>query len=163
MKIFLTTLALFVTAFVLHVIIWRIRLPRHQLRALMLVFGSIILLWVPVSVLATISEPDVLHVVLFYVVSSLCYFIIYTTIEADSPTLSLMQYIAVHEPQGIPADQVKQFLTRRPFVKARLSALIHSGEIREQNGCYKISGNPSLFFRLILEFRKLYGPISRGG
>jgi hypothetical protein len=163
MKIFLATVALFLTAFLLHVVIWKIRLPRHQMRALMLVFGLVILLWAPVAALAAVSMPGFLHVGLFYVVCSLCYFIIYTTIEADSPTLSLMRFIARHESQGISTDLVKQFLARRPFVKARLTTLVQSGGIREQDGRYVISGSPSLFFRLILGFRKLYGPISRGG
>ena len=132
------------------------------MRALAIIFTSIMILWVAISGLWKIDIITLLHVCLYYSSSCLCYIIAYSAIEADSPTLSLIQFITKH-PKGLPEDEISRFLANRPFVQARLFALIQSGLIRKQGDSYIVAGRPSLFFRLILSFRKLYGPISKGG
>jgi hypothetical protein len=160
MTVFLTTAALFFSAMIIHVLIWKVRLPLHQLRALMILFFLVLAAWIPFAGLAL---PGLLHVGLFYISLSLCYVITYSAIEADSPTLSLMLFMHEHNAEGVTETGLQQFLESRPFVRKRLSALIHDGLIVEREGNYFVSGNPSSFFRVILDFRKIYGPISRGG
>jgi hypothetical protein len=71
--------------------------------------------------------------------------------------------LAEKKDAGLPADEIGDFLSQRPFVKARLATLVHSGLVRKEGDRYLINGQPSLPFRIILGFRKLYGPISKGG
>lgn len=163
MKIFLITLGLFVFSFAAHVIIWRIRLPRHQLKALLLIFAAGLALWVLFFAGRSAGPAEVLHVALFYGSISLCYVITYSAIEADSPTLSLIRFLADAKAQGRSMDEIRRFMALRPFVRARLSALARSGLIREEGSRYVAVGQPPLSFRIILGFRRLYGPISKGG
>jgi hypothetical protein len=74
-----------------------------------------------------------------------------------------MNLLAEKKDEGLPLDEIDEFVLQRPFVKARLAALTHSGLIRKENDIYILSGRPSLAFRIILGFRKLYGPITKGG
>ena len=163
MKIFLTSVGLFLVAFVVHLVIWRIKPPRGHIKTLLLIFGGIFCAWLLVSIARSWKLAEILHVLLFYWSMSLCYIITYTAIEADSPTLSLIRFLADARAEGRSKDAVAQFMALRPFVRARLAALARSGVIREEGSRYVATGAQPLFFRIVHEFRKLYGPISKGG
>ena len=163
MPIFLTTAALFITAMVVHLLIWRVRLPKQQIRALLIIFTILFLFWLGYSLVNRTPLLFLLCVSLYYWSVSLCYTITYTAIEADSPTLSLMRFMAGGGSAGRSIEDITGFMTARPFMGARLAALAKSGLIREQEGRYVIAGNQPFAFRLILGFRKLYGSIPKGG
>ena len=163
MTVFLTTGALFLIALIFHLILWRVRLPKNHIRTLLILFSLVFGLWLLASMTGDLSMGEHLQIALYYAAVSLCYVITYSAIEGDSPTLSLMLHLFHHGVEGIRVEEVVTFLAQRPFVKARIAALETSGLVREQNGNYVIAGKPSLFFRIILGYRKLYGPVSKGG
>lgn len=166
MQILLTTSVLLAVAWVLHILLWKIRLPRHQIPSLLLISSAVLAAWIMLDrsgLLSKVSALEACQTVLLYGASSLCYVITYSAVEGDSPTLSLTRLLADRKNAGLPQEDVEGFLAARPFVKARLAALIHSGLIREEAGKFCIAGRPSLSFRLILAYRKLYGSVSRGG
>lgn len=163
MQPFLLTAATFAAALIVHLILWRVRMPRHHTSALLIIFALVFLLAIPVLLLVPLAWPDRLRITLLYVAASLCYVITYSAIEGDSPTLSLMRLLDHQGEKGLPLSEVDCFLAARPFVKARLAALILSGHVREESGHYRLAGPPSLPFQVILGFRKLYGPIAKGG
>ena len=163
MQIFLTTCALFVVSLLGQIVLWKIRLPDQQIRALLIIFAVVFGLWLVGAIVFSVALLEVLHVGLFYVSISLCYVITYSAIEADSPTLSLIHLLGRKRTQGCSGDEIARFLTQHSFVRARLAALVHSGLIRKQNGGYVIAGKYSLAFRVILGFRKVYGSIPKGG
>jgi hypothetical protein len=163
MLILLNSVGLFAIALIAHLLIWKLGLPRHHIKALLFVFATFLLVWLPLTFLFAIPVSSVLHIALFYGTMSLCYIITYSAIEADSPTLSLMRFVAERRREGRTAAEVSHFLAQRPFVKARLFALQNSGLIREENGRYFVAGKGSLGFRFILTYRKLYGPLPGSG
>ncbi len=163
MLIFLTTCLLFSVAVAIQIILWKVRLPKRQMRTLLLILGAVFLVWFIVA--AALAEPllELLHVALFYASVSLAYTVTYSAIEADSPTLSLMRFLAGGPREGAPEEEIAAFFAKRPFVRARLVALERSGLIGERDGRYVLAGKPSLAFRLILGYRKIYGSIPKGG
>lgn len=163
MQLFLATAALVVAALIAHLFVWRVRMPQHHTRALLIIFALILCGAIPFLLGLPFGWPDRLRIVLLYLGASLCYVITYSAIEGDSPTLSLMRLLEQKGEAGISATEVNKFLLKRPFVKARLTALILSGHIREEAGRYRLAGPLSLPFQIILGFRKLYGPIAKGG
>lgn len=163
MRVFLLSCVLLAAAWLVHFLLWRIRLPRHHIPVLLLVFAGVLGGWLAAAIFLARPFLEIVQVTMFYVPMALCYVITYSAIEGDSPTLSLMRALSQKGTAGMNAAEVENFLTQRPFVAARLAALLHSGLVREEGGHYVLRGMPSLFFRLILAFRKLYGPISRGG
>lgn len=163
MRILITTASLFSAAWFVHLVIWRTWLPRRQIQTLLLIFAAVFIGWLAVSDPLALPLVGALQIALLYFSASFCYVITYSAIEGDSPTLSLMRLLAEKKDEGLPADEVADFLSRRPFIQARLTALIHSKLVREENTRFRIAGQPSLPFRVVLGFRKLYGPISKGG
>lgn len=163
MQSFLITCALFAVSLLAHIIIWRVRCPDRQIRALLIIFAVVFGLWLAAGLMFSVAIVDVLHVALFYASLGLCYVITYTAIEADSPTLGLIHFLAEAKTRGRSMDEIRRFMALRPFVRARLAALARSGLIREEGSRYVAVGQPPLSFRVILGFRRLYGPISKGG
>ena len=163
MAIFLTTLALFLTALGLHLLIWKVRLPKHHTRSLLILFVIVLGGWLALWPFHMMELSAALHVCLFYTALSFYYVITYSAIEGDSPTLSLIRHLNVRGGRGLSSRELHEFLEQRPFIKARIAALMHDGLLREENGRYFVAGRGSLFFRLILMFRRLYGSIERGG
>jgi hypothetical protein len=163
MSVFVPGCFLVCTSLALHVAVWKIRLPRRHIISLLIIFAIILCLWLLYALVEGVRLPILLHVALFQISAGLSYAIAYSAIEADSPTLSLMNFLAQGERDGVPAAEVFNFLSQRPFAKARLAALLASGLIRVQDDRYILAGNGSLAFRFVLGYRRLYGPVSKGG
>jgi hypothetical protein len=163
MGIFLSGVGLFVLALAAHVILWKVRLPKHHTPTLLGIFSMVLLMCFPLALFQGFPLLEILHASLLFVSLSLCYVITYSAIEGDSPTLSLMRFVAEKPTQGRTLQEIDSFFTARPFIRARISALLHSSLVREENGRYLIHGSPSLPFRLILGFRRIYGEIPKGG
>jgi hypothetical protein len=163
MSVFLPAFFLVAASLAIHVVVWKIRLPRRQIISVLIIFAIVLCFWLVYALIQGVALPTLLHVALFQVSAGLSYAITYSAIEADSPTLSLMNFLAEGGPAGVPAAEVFGFLSQRPFAKARLAALLASGLIRLQNDRYILAGNGSLAFRVVLGYRRLYGPVSKGG
>lgn len=164
MSVFVVTLVLFVAALALHLVLWRVRLPKYHTRTLLLLFASVLLVWlVTATITRQLGWPELFHVCMYYTSLALCYVITYSALEADSPTLSLIRHLHATGARGLSEDEVRSFLATRPFVKARLNALLHDGLVAERDGRFFVVSNGSPFFRVILGFRRLYGAIEQGG
>ena len=163
MLILLTTCKLLAAFFFIHLVLWRIRLPKRQFLSLLIIFGTVFILGIVAAAVSSSTFLNVLHIALFYIATCLCYMVLYSAIYQDSPTLSLMRFISENQADGRSAAEVVSFLAQRPFVKGRLAELVDSRLVREENGKYVISGKGSLGFRFILAYRELYGPITKGG
>jgi hypothetical protein len=163
MTVFLTTLMLFLIALALHLVVWKARLPKYHTRALLFLFALVLLLWLATVAIPLMSWPKLLHTCLFYTSLSLSYVVTYSALEADSPTLSLIRHLHKAGADGISAEEVRLFLEARPFIKARLNALMHDGLVAEKECRYFVASKGSPFFRVILRFRRLYGTIEEGG
>jgi hypothetical protein len=146
-----------------HLVIWKIRLPKNQTVGLLNIFFAMFCLGVGAALMRGFGIWEAGHMALFFGSMSLCYVITYSAVEGDSPTLSLMRFLAQKGKAGGTQAEIDSFFAERPFIRSRLVALLQSALIKEENGRYVIAGKPSLPFRLILAFRKVYGTIPKGG
>ena len=164
------TLAAFFTllvAWLLHLALWRVRLPKAQLKTLLIIFC---LVWVPVVVALRLNEAElsgvlwILYFSLLYWSAALCYVITYSAMEGDSPTLSLTRHLHRRGDEGVSHEEIEEFFRQRPFVGARVKALITDNIFIEEQGGYRLSPGRYLFFRVILGYRRIvFGPIKSGG
>jgi hypothetical protein len=170
-SLFLAAGALFI-AWIVHLAIWRWRLPKAQLKALLVIFA---LVWVvaalsiPAGVanagsLAPGSLVSFLYFCLIYWSAALCYVITYSAMEGDSPTLSLTRHLHAKGAEGVSHEEIEEFFRQRPFVGARVKALVTDNIFIEESGGYRLASGSYLFFRLILGYRRVvFGPIKSGG
>ena len=159
-------------AFCAHLLLWRLRVPKSQLKALLIIF---FLVWVIVSVLLLAGAIGAmtahgfyfvgfLYFCLIYWSAALCYVITYSAMEGDSPTLSLTRHLHRRGDEGVSHEEIEEFFRQRPFVGARVKALITDNIFIEEQGGYRLSPGRYLFFRVILGYRRIvFGPIKSGG
>ncbi len=171
MVVFFTSALLVGILFLVHLVWWRVALPRRQRPALMVLFlvGGVVL--APASAflcakagLEPLSWIQWLNVVLALVAFTLAYVVTYSALEADSPTLSLVRHIASSGAEGVREEELRIFMASRPFVGARLTALVEEGMIHERAGRIHLADHPYTLFRLVLFHReKVLGLIHHGG
>jgi len=159
--------ALLAAALSIHVVLWRVRLPKSQLKTLLLIFLGVWLLAVSLWGLGhlwSVSFLGLLYFSLFYWSAALCYVITYSAMEGDSPTLSLTRHLHRKGIEGISHEEVEEFFRQRPFVGARVKALVTDNIFIEESGGYRLASGKYLFFRLILGYRRVvFGPVKAGG
>ncbi len=164
MLLFGTGCVLFGVAFTIHFLLWRIRLPKAQFKGLLVIFALVFCAWAAMAAVTRhYALLDFIHIASFYASCGVCYVVLYSAFNLDSPTLSLVRFIAEKGSDGRGIDEAGTFLAKRPFVQGRLGQLMEAGLISEQDGRYRVKGRGSPGFRFILGYRKLYGAIPKGG
>ena len=105
---------LFLAALLLHWIVWRIRIPRRQSAALLVILlgclpaGLAAVLFVPaLQVFGPLGFWVVLHVSTFHVALSLAYIVAYSAIEGRSPSMALLVYVADARGQGRTREELE--------------------------------------------------------
>ena len=170
-SLFLAAGALFL-AWIVHLAIWRWRLPRAQLKALLVIFAvvwalaalSVLTGFVGAWSFAAGWFVGFLYFCLIYWSAAFCYVITYSAMEGDSPTLSLTRHLHRSGDKGIPHEEIEEFFRQRPFVGARVKALVADNVFIEEQGGYRLSPGSYVFFRVILLYRRVvFGPIKSGG
>lgn len=174
MNVLFVTLAVWVVAFVVHLVWWRVWLPKHQLITLLALFGVFFL----AATLAAVLFPSWLELGadggwvllgwayfgLLYWALAFCYVITYSAMEGDSPTLSLARELALRADGGMSREEIAEFFALRPFIGARIGALVKDGVLVPEEGGYRLAPGNYHFFRLILGYRRIaFGKIKDGG
>ena len=168
---FLAAGALFI-AWIVHLAIWRWRLPKAQLKALLVIFAVV---WAIAALLVVTGIVgfgsfaagwfvSFLYFCLIYWSAAFCYVITYSAMEGDSPTLSLTRHLHRRGEEGISHEEIEDFFRQRPFVGARVKALVTDNIFVEEEDGYRLSPGSYVFFRVILGYRRVvFGPIKSGG
>jgi hypothetical protein len=165
MKILAASVIVFAAAFVVHLLVWRVALPRRQTRALGAIFAAV---WIAaLAASAWFFLPDVFSVCyasLLYWSAAAAYIVTYSAMEGDSPTLSLVRHLDRAGPGGITHAELEMFFAQRPFAAARLRALVEDGILSAGEGGYRLRGQRPFLFCLVLGFRRaVLGRAARGG
>jgi len=156
-------LTLFLFFFGTHIAAWRVRFPLRPILMLVIIASVVAIVWLAAAFFTSLDFFTTLRITILYIAMVCAYFQTYPAIGGDSPTISLIAFLGEKQAEGIGKEELEHFLEKNPFVQARLDTLLNSNLVREIDGKYKIIGKGSVAFRLILSFRKLYGPISQGG
>ena len=163
----ITSVLAFILGWLIHFGIWRVWLPRTQLKSLLLIFMSV---W-PVGIIFLAiggSQDGVLLQLLYfsalYWSAALSYVITYSAMEGDSPTLSLTRHLYRRGESGLSHEEIEEFFLQRPFVNARVRALVADKIIIEDKMGYRLLKRSNLFFRIILSYRQIvFGAVKAGG
>lgn len=172
MSLLILTGTAWLSAFVLHLTLWRWRLPKSQLKALLVIF-TVIWAVVAVSLLAGFVGGGAfkagwlvgfLYFCLAYWSAVLCYVITYSAVEGDSPTLSLTRHLHRLGEKGVSSQEIEEFFRQRPFIGARVRALVSDRILIEESGGYRLRSGKYLFFHTILLYRRMVlGAVGSGG
>jgi hypothetical protein len=159
----------FFLAFLAHLAVWRIRLPKRQTKTLLLLMFSVLcamtaLLKAGGAGLAAlcgwsvpVTAGDYLHLTLFDISLILSYVITYSALEADSPSLIIAMTVAGAGVEGITEDDFSDFVNADRLLKPRIRDLVLDKMVYLDNGRYRLTFKGRLFARLFIAHRKLLG------
>ena len=114
-------LALFCSAFLFHLIVWRVHKPKRQTKILLLLFsctfivGTLALcgissLAASFSLFPLTNVIEYFHLLLFFTTLTLGYVVTYSAIEADSPSLIMVSIIANEGSGGVDEKKFTRLL-----------------------------------------------------
>jgi hypothetical protein len=145
MKIAALAAALFACAFLAHWLVWRLRVPRRPILALLLIFLGAL----PIGLAATDLGPPAwprpegfwqhLHIALFHVAMSLAYIVTYSALEESSPSLTLVAFVFAAGTRGRSREELYGLISDDAVVGSRFRALIRGGLIADEGGVYRLT------------------------
>jgi hypothetical protein len=165
---------LFAVAFVLHLILWRISLPERQTKALVNIFYGTFLIWCLVSwgFLRWDSEwaqyfpfylSEYAHIFLYYCTTVFVYIGGYSLLEADSPSLLIIDRIHTAGPEGMDKDSLYASLGDDVLVVPRVNDLLRDEMAVLENGRYKITPKGTFMICILLLHRRIMKAEHKGG
>jgi len=136
------SLALSATALGLHILLWRISLPKRQTRALLLIFLAVLVVGLGgamMGLLPRLTLIEELHVAIFQVAAALAYACLYSAIEGDSPSVAIVRFTAAAGEQGRRRDAYKAIVNDDLLIGSRFRAMIRDGLVEERPDGYRLT------------------------
>lgn len=153
-------------AFVVHLIIWKIRLPRKQTQSLLLIFFGV--LCVTLALLPNLAElipftglklpvpiTTYLHITLFMTSVTLAYITTYSAVEVDSPSLLMVQAIERAGEAGLSIEELRATMNNALLVEPRIRDLIHDGMAQLDGDLYRLTAKGAIMARMFTVQRRL--------
>jgi hypothetical protein len=126
-------------AFFIHVVLWRVRVPRGEWRALVLVFTVIAVLAFSAVLISPrvarfgMSTPRLILAGLLFGGFGIVYLILFSALESDSPTLTMLQLVWQQRRSGITEGELADRSAERAYAQMRLQQMLRDG-LAEQVG-----------------------------
>lgn len=152
MSVLLWGPGLFLCAFVVHLGVWRVRVPARQRRALVVLFAGV---FAGAAVLGALADnaggaagrsawlPAGPWGLIFSAVcfASLAagYIALHIGLEVDSPTLTLVKWIDTGGAHGVTESELEVAVRMERFVRSRVTRLADDGQVVEECGRYRIA------------------------
>jgi hypothetical protein len=175
MRVLLWSGVLSSCAWLLHFVIWKLRLPQRHTRAILLIFfgvtgGGLFGLWILQAWQPAVAKgflpvtcPEYLHILLFSTAVTLAYIITYSALEADSPSLVMILTIARAGQAGLPQAQLYQQLTDERLILPRLQDLVRDELVTLQGEKYRLTPKGRRFVWIFRTYRQLLALAAKGG
>lgn len=177
MKILFLGSLLFILFFLIHLVVWRIRVPEKQTKTLIYIFiftliigfliSKIISLFI-VSFIITgvdilhVTSMEVLHILVFVISLFMAYLITYSAIEADSPSFLMIMVISRAGGSGLNKKMLLEMMTDEVLVIPRIKDLLRDGLIYLEEEKHKITHKGLLLVQIFIFYRRLLN-LGKGG
>ena len=166
-------LGIFLFAVILHIIIWRMRVPRRGISALLRIFCGVFFIAVILMLALSAVSPqfrsvtpagfiEYLRLWLFFTSLALAYTITYSAIEADSPSVMMVAMIAASGREGLSESEFGRMTTDEVLIKPRIDDLLKDGLVYANGNRYILTRSGDLFVYPFIFYRRLLN-LPKGG
>lgn len=129
---------LLLSSFVMHLLWWRLHVPKHSTQVLLVIFTLLpIVFWSStistMNIWSTFTNYDYLRLILLYMSCSLVYISLYSALEHQSPTLTIIDYIRQQGDEGCSDDGLENFLKPDGEIQRRFLAMDQVGWIKKDD------------------------------
>jgi hypothetical protein len=148
MTVLIGEVVLVLATLLVHVVVWRLRLPQQPIQTLVLLFaGASTVPWVayyawPPGVFSNIAAVQVTAGTFLI---GLCYAVLYSAIEADSPSLMMIGFIETAAGAGRTPEELGGLIQEEAVLLPRLGELAAAGFVEEIAGQLRPTGRGRLF------------------
>jgi hypothetical protein len=159
MEVLVTGICLLGAAFLVHLVVWRIRLPQNHTVALLRIFAL-----TPMAAYLLAKPPvtwDILHAALFYGSCALVYVILYSSVEEESPTLTILTYMNA-APKGCVKEELEGLFADKHVLEGRVAAMVHSGLLAHNESGYTLTKKGYSLATLFAYAARVFG-LKQGG
>jgi len=166
MIVFAWSLILFCISIIIHLIIWKIKLPKKHRATLLKIFSFILLLWYILIFLPVFRNPpsifflsivQIAHISLFHIAITLAYVAAYVSIEADSPSLRITNCIFKKDKSGIGRDELFVLANMDKFFPSRISSMVLDKMVSLKNGKYRVANKGNFLVKIVIYYRNIMG------
>lgn len=142
----------FFVALLIHLMVWRICLPKKN-RALIL--ANVFFWTLVLGLVAVRGIPGYLDYIVLYCCLAAAYIVSYPAMEADSPSLMIVRDIAGAGKSGLNKSELYKTMTDEILVVARIKDLLADDLIRVDSGKYVLTSKGRFLAGIFVRFRKL--------
>lgn len=142
----------FFTALLIHLMVWRICLPKKN-RALIL--ANIFFWTLVLGAMILRGIPGYLDYVVLYFCLAAAYIVSYPAMEADSPSLVIVRDIARTGRSGLDKSELYRTMSDEILVVARIEDLLADDLIRMDSGKYLLTAKGRFLAGIFVRFRRL--------
>lgn len=159
MKVLFYASLTFLIALFVHLLIWKLAMPKKN-RPVVLVN---IFFWVLVLAVLTMKDfSQCLDYIVLYCSLAVAYVLSYPAMEADSPSLAIINIIAKASKAGLAKAELYKIMTDETLVVARINDLLGDGLIFIESKQYFLTSKGLFLARVFGGFRKLLN-LPKGG
>ncbi len=163
MTIFLVFSGLLIVAWVLHVIVWRLRPPRNHTIGLLRLFVLVLAAGLVGSRVALdMGWMQLAHGGLLYVATMLAYIAFYCAIEEDSPSLRIIEALNAEDGTSVSHADLRLLISHDGFVGTRINLMRDTGLLVERDGYLNLTDKGRRFVALFDLPARILG-IAKGG
>lgn len=150
-------------AFVLHLVWWRIALPRRQTAMLLAVFFGVLGAWLAVSHFlpgrwfTAADRWQAIHVAIVHTACALAYIVAYSALEHRSPSMTLLVAVADSGAAGCSPEELRGLLAGASPVEVRLDAMVHEGMVTRDGDGYRLAPKGLAWATVLSNWRRLLG------
>jgi hypothetical protein len=161
MIVLISGLALFFIAYFIHATVWRIRPPRHEWRTLIFIFSGVTATALAVVPYGSETQrlgltlPRFVLTLFLFGGLSIVYLILFSALQADSPTLTMIRVIRHHRTDGITTAELSANFASRSYPRERLDRMIEDGLVQSVDGRLRIAPQGKRFASVVLSYREL--------
>jgi hypothetical protein len=164
MNILLCGVLSLLAAFIIHVFIWKFRLPRHHTNALLWIFALTYLCSIIIFVIFSVlhSYYELIQFSLLFISLALVYISNYSAIEVDSPSLAIVLHIAQAGSKGLPKKEIYDITTDDLLVKPRINDLVNDRMVFLHKDKYKLTHKGAFVAKIFVVSRNLLNAVKGG-
>lgn len=156
MKILFCGMSIFCVALFLHIGIWKICVPRNQVKIISLIFlGTLMVSGIFLSTIAHFSIPEVLRTGIFFISLAFAYIATYPAIEADSPTLVMAVNIAGAGKMGLSKEKLQQLMNNDLLIRPRINDLLNAKMVYLDADKFRLTLKGIFLIRIFIFYRNL--------
>lgn len=147
---------IFCAAFFVHLVLWRLRRPRYQTKALLAIFFGAL----PVGFFLSFwSNPlnflGYLQVTVVHTGATLAYIMFYSALEVDPPTVLIIRKILEGKAGGVSHEVLVSEFTDDVLVKPRLKDLVRDQFAIVKQDSYVLTSKGKRFISIMNLYYKL--------